>query len=1009
MIQQNSATRLRPVIRVFVSSTFSDMKHERNALQDGVFPKLEQLCLKNGFQFQAIDLRWGVSGEAGLDHRTMRICFDELRRAQEISPEPNFLVLLGDRYGWRPLPEEISQGEFNRLMTYAKGENKNQPEILGIHGKSSGQILEEWYRCDHNMVLTDLTETAPDHALLNYILQPRTLDLGDGRDYKRRKDDPTKDTQDWMDIQQVLWSIINAAFPFITMGQRFEWNWPQHVHEVNDEHHPKLAVPQIARFQASATEQEIWCGALSAVNAEQHVIACYREITNRDDFDPIELVDFYNLKKLVEFDSFSTICQSDLKVAISSRLGDNTPIRIPFSRLKRDHDKLVVEATKETTNIFCDEVFNRIKPIIERQIEEYWEKSKPSSTERVARELNIERNEHKRFGRERGGEKSFVGRKPELQAIRDYLKNNSPWPLVIHGASGCGKTALLARAVEEIPENQRPIIRFIGTTPYSSDIRSLLLSLCQELRERYPRQDILPLDTKALQDELHEQLQIIPLEQPLILFLDALDQLSDADNGRLLIWIPYGQLPPNVKLVISCLSDRPEDDPAGQPYIALTNRLLPKDNIVNLDVLTEDEANILLFRNWLAQAGRKLSDLQQECIRKILKSKECCQPIYLKLLFEEARLWRSYYAVPTLGTNLPSLLRQLFARLSLEENHGYLLVERVLGYLAASRYGLSENEILEILFDDPEYKAKLNNDNLKNHHELPIHATRIPIAIWSRLRFDLAPYLAERGAPGANVLTFYHKQVAEWVEEHFCEVADRQFLSANAVRTARHQQLATYFHSQDYFLESLEEQQARAKRLPPTTRPANVRKVDEMPWQRLSEAKLTEKWSEIEQLFTDLFFLEAKVEAGLVFDLAFDFAQTLRAMPIERPRRWHILLLEEALRRDIHFIDHHPTTLFQCMWNLGWWSDCPDAGSHYMDGTSVRRQEGATLCRLLESWRLQKDLAQPGFNWLRSCRPPFIELGTGMIAAFSGHTKSVTCVSISSDGKTLASASVIII
>lgn len=112
MTDSHTKTRLRPVIRVFVSSTFSDMRHERNALQEHVYPKLEQLCSQNGFQFQAIDLRWGVSSEAGLDHRTMRICFDELRRAQELSPRPNFLILLGNRYGWRPLPEEISLGEF---------------------------------------------------------------------------------------------------------------------------------------------------------------------------------------------------------------------------------------------------------------------------------------------------------------------------------------------------------------------------------------------------------------------------------------------------------------------------------------------------------------------------------------------------------------------------------------------------------------------------------------------------------------------------------------------------------------------------------------------------------------------------------------------------------------------------------------------------------------------------------------------------------------------------------
>ncbi len=88
-IMDNQAqVRHRPVIRVFVSSTFTDLKHERDALQREVFPKLEQFCASWQFQFQAIDLRWGVSTEASLDHRTMRICFEELRRSQEISPQP---------------------------------------------------------------------------------------------------------------------------------------------------------------------------------------------------------------------------------------------------------------------------------------------------------------------------------------------------------------------------------------------------------------------------------------------------------------------------------------------------------------------------------------------------------------------------------------------------------------------------------------------------------------------------------------------------------------------------------------------------------------------------------------------------------------------------------------------------------------------------------------------------------------------------------------------------------
>jgi hypothetical protein len=114
------------------------MKYERNALQADIFPKLEQLCLKSGFQFQAIDLRWGVS-EAGLDHRTMRICLDELRRAQEISPKPNFLILLGNRYGWRPLAEEISVQEFETLSGVAV-QIPTTPDR-----PSAATVLQEWY------------------------------------------------------------------------------------------------------------------------------------------------------------------------------------------------------------------------------------------------------------------------------------------------------------------------------------------------------------------------------------------------------------------------------------------------------------------------------------------------------------------------------------------------------------------------------------------------------------------------------------------------------------------------------------------------------------------------------------------------------------------------------------------------------------------------------------------------------------------------------------------------
>ena len=44
------------IFRVFVSSTFSDLVAERNALQEHVFRRLRQFCQKHGARFRAAPL-----------------------------------------------------------------------------------------------------------------------------------------------------------------------------------------------------------------------------------------------------------------------------------------------------------------------------------------------------------------------------------------------------------------------------------------------------------------------------------------------------------------------------------------------------------------------------------------------------------------------------------------------------------------------------------------------------------------------------------------------------------------------------------------------------------------------------------------------------------------------------------------------------------------------------------------------------------------------------------------
>jgi hypothetical protein len=128
-------------IRLFVSSTFIALKAERNAPQEKVFPRLRQLCLSKGLRFQAIDLRWGISEEVGRDNRTMRICLRELNRCQQDRSKPNSRILLGDRYGWRPLPETIPADLFERLEAQIRFTDARLADLLGRR-----------YRRDNNAV-----------------------------------------------------------------------------------------------------------------------------------------------------------------------------------------------------------------------------------------------------------------------------------------------------------------------------------------------------------------------------------------------------------------------------------------------------------------------------------------------------------------------------------------------------------------------------------------------------------------------------------------------------------------------------------------------------------------------------------------------------------------------------------------------------------------------------------------------------------------------------------------
>ena len=241
-----TATR---TFRVFVSSTFEDLKAERDALQRHVFPRLRKLCEANNARFQAIDLRWGVRDEAALDQQTLEICLREIERCQQTGIKPNFIVLLGERYGWRPLPARIEAGEFERILPVVSQDEKK----LLLCEKNQPAAGKGWYCLDLNA------------APAEYILRPRELSVAADAPEDEKQAAREQEARAWKATEDALREIFRSAIARL--------GWP-----VDD--------PRRMKYEASATHQEILKGLGQSEEDRQHVFAFFRAPAEGTTEDP---------------------------------------------------------------------------------------------------------------------------------------------------------------------------------------------------------------------------------------------------------------------------------------------------------------------------------------------------------------------------------------------------------------------------------------------------------------------------------------------------------------------------------------------------------------------------------------------------------------------------------------------------------------------------------------------------------------------------------------------------
>jgi hypothetical protein len=446
---------------------------------------------------------------------------------------------------------------------------------------------------------------------------------------------------------------------------------------------------------------------------------------------------------------------------------------------------------EEPDRTLCVDVWRSLAGIIRRQIGDL--ESRLVVEDEIEPDLEREIASHVAYGRERierqeryelfmGGP---LGPRDVLRTIRDYIGASEPCVLGIVGEPGSGSPALMAEAAKEAKEEHPAaaiVVRFIGATPDSSDVQTLLDTLCREIAHAFGAKDAVPTDYQDLVREFPKRLALASAGRPLVLFLDGLHQLSDADQAHDLVWLP-ASLPEHVRVVVSTYPQLLETLEAKRP----APRILRSSGFGagGLDSLSRDDLGELFDRR-LEDAYRTLDEQQHGHVLDFL-GHTYETPLFLglafQLAFEEARTWRSYTEPRPFGQDVRGVIRDLFARLARPEHHGRLMVERTLGYLAASRDGLAEDELLDVLSADDELYAYVAKHA---HHALP--ATngnrQLPVVLWSRLFLDLKPYLTERRVEDATLLSFFHREVTN--------VASEMYLAGESGK-ARHAALAAYF------------------------------------------------------------------------------------------------------------------------------------------------------------------------------------------------------------------------
>lgn len=654
----------KKVFRVFLSSTFSDFQAEREALRNRVWPEMEALCASRGAYFQAIDLRWGISPSAASSQETLDICLEEVRRCKSLSPKPkpNFILLVGNRYGWRPPASRIPEPDFKRLL-----------EALA---PDDFKLIQDIYRLDENA-------PTPERLLLS-------------------KDQISQMGIDWPEIEPKLVDILLKA---------------AEACDLNSE-----------RYSYSATHQEILEGLFEQADPRDNILAILRGIRGLPESSKDEKAQAYSdYREDGDLDDSVKARLASLRESIKSAIPESQIIACEAEWKGTDSAPVSLDHLEDC----CRSVEAFLRRRIEAELPD----------DRAESEIEQDQEEQTEFLWSRS--RALRGRNPEISKALEYIHQaGNGNPCIIRGPEGSGKSSVLAGVLDaalKADDSGTCYYSFTGASPRSWSIKTCLSDLAIRISNdlKLDRSELPEFgNLRELSNWIFSHFGSDDEASAAIIIFDGVDQFVDFQTDGLEEVFP-SRIPPSVRCILSAAS--------GEWADRLVARY-PEACILDLAPPSASERDDIL--EYYLQ-GRRLTGPQREAILKTAEKSGL--PLWLRLAAQAARRLHSWDEPPRFPEDLDGMVR--FILKDLENRHGPEFTRRCLRYIQYSRFGLSETELRAIAWKDVDIRSEF--ESRKSPDQPAVDS--LPPILWSRLYFDLDPYLNEYWYDGQLLYKFFHK------------------------------------------------------------------------------------------------------------------------------------------------------------------------------------------------------------------------------------------------------------